>query len=151
MLIGQIDPEMDEQVNRIIPDCDLAYRHILRLQMPSRKVITRLTLFACLKKNNQENATCCISTNRVNWLPVADIQQNRVAKVWGPELRILTAMLAEPQPQIVNEFSLNHTLYYWHLDGSWQQDLLKAFKLTESHVYEIYTDFIEHCYPSFYM
>ena len=150
VLIGQVDPN-DEDADRITPGFGISYRHILRLQLPSRKVVTRLIMFVHLKKKDGETDKCCIKTNCVNWLSVADIQQNRVTKMWGPELRILTAMMTQAQPQIVNEFTLKHALYYWHLTGSWQQELLKAFKLTENQVYEVYADSIGHCYPSFYM
>src|SRR5699024_3053586 len=46
---------------------------------------------------------------------------------------------------------VRNALYYLHLSGSRQQELLLAAKLTASHVKMIYTDFTEHCYPAFYM
>ena len=153
VLIGRNDPEMEaDDAERISPVYQMNYLQIFRLHLPSNKVVLRLSRFIKLEKNPAFE--CCRNTDRVNWLSVADVLNNRMTKVWGPELHDLVAMVLPqplPIPQIVQEFTSRNALYYLYLNGSAQQELLASAKLTDNHVYEIYTDFAEHCYPSFNM
>lgn len=150
VLIGRNDPEMEaEEAERQAPIYRMNYLHVMRLQLPSRKTVLRLSQFIYLEANPYFQ--CCRETERISWLPVADIQQNRLAAVWGPEVSILTTMVTATQRQVVNEFTLLNALYYLNLRASRQQEVLQAVKLAENHVLEIYSDYIEHCYPAFYM
>ncbi len=156
VLIGRNDPEMDaEEAERQAPIYRMNYLHVMRLQLPSRRTVLRLSQFIYLEAN--PFFQCCRDTDRVSWLPVADVQQASASHrslprpLWGPEVRILTTMVTSTQRQVVNEFTLSNALYYLNLGGSRQQEVLQAAKLMENHVLEIYSDYIEHCYPAFYM
>lgn len=150
ILIGRQDAEMDaEEAEKTAPVYNMSYLHMLRLQLPSSRMILRLTQFVHLMKN--EFFKCCQNNYQVNWIPSADILSNRVSNVWGPELKILTSMLVDTQPQIISEFTLNNTLYYLYLNDSPEQKLMLDAKMTDKIVYDIYSDYIEHCYPAFYM
>jgi len=149
-LIGRNDPEMDaDDAEKSSPIYKMSYLHIFRLQLPSKRIIQRLSQFIYLEPN--PNFQCCRNTDRVNWIPVADIHQNQIPKLWGPELKILMSMLGAPQPQIVSEFTATNALYYLYLHGSKLQELLHQAKLCDAHIYEIYCFYVEHAYPSFYL
>lgn len=149
-LIGRQDAEMDEEeAEKTAPVYQMSYLHMLRIQLPSRRMILRLTQFVHLDKS--EYFSCCQNNDRVNWIPSHDILNNNIDKVWGPELKILTSMLVSAQPQIINEFTLSNTLYYLYLAGSPEQKVLQSLSMTEQLVFDIYIDYVEHCYPSFYM
>ncbi|KAI2803038.1 hypothetical protein BLOT_007161 [Blomia tropicalis] len=149
-LIGRNDAEMEaEEAERTAPIYEMHIIHLLRLMMPNNKTVVRLAQFVHLLKN--EFFPCCQGTDRVNWLPASDILSDRIEKAWGPELRILSAMLTSPQQHIIIEFGTNNALYYFNLDKSPEQILLKANKLTAEKILDIFTDYVEHCYPAFYM
>lgn len=150
ILIGRQDAEMDaEEAEKTAPIYTMSYLHMLRIQLPSSKMILRLTQFVHLQKN--EFFQCCVNTNRVNWMPSSEIMANRIPKVWGPELRILTSMLVSAQPHIISEFTLSNTLYYLYLNDSPEQKVLMQFQMTDTQIFEVYQDYVEHCYPSFYV
>lgn len=133
------------------PKYIMSFLNIFRLVLPSKKVVVRLGQFVGLEHN--PNFECCRVTERVNWLPLADIQSESIAKLWGPELPQLTAQLvASKQSQLVQEFNAASTVAILKVENSsWQLELLRTFKLTQRHVYELFTDYLEHCSPSLYM
>lgn len=152
LLIGRNDTEMDgEEAALKAPKYSMAFLNILRLVLPSKKVVVRLGQFVRLESN--PNFECCRNTERVNWLPLVDIQTNEIPKLWGPELQQLTAQLAAAeQSQLVQEFTASSTVAILKEEnGTWQQELLRTFKLTERHVHELFLDYIEHCWPALYM
>ena len=150
MLIGRNDAEMDaEEAERTRPLYHMTYLHMLRLQMPSKRHVLRLTRFVRLVKS--EHFQCCQNTYRVHWLPFQMVLTNMITKLWGPELPILTSMVISPHPRIITEFTLANALHYFNLDESCEQQLLRESKVTPNLIYKIYIDYVEHCYPSFYM
>ena len=150
ILIGRNDPEQSAEVaERSAPIYDMQILHILRIQMPYGKTILRLSQFVRLKKNPCFH--CCINTDRVNWISFNDMYADRIAKIWGPEIRQFASMLISPATNMIEEFTVRNALYYLFLKSSPQQFLLKECGMSQAAIFEIYTDFVEHCYPSFYM
>lgn len=149
-----------EEAERLAPKYAMSYLNILRIGVGKGRLLHRLTQFVRLEENT--GYECCKNTERVFWLPLADVEQatTRISKLWGPELKTFTELLvgggqsasASPESalQLVEEMgSVGRVQQY--LEGSWQQTLLKEFQMTESSVHEVFMEFIEHCYPSTYM
>ena len=65
---------------------------------------------------------------------------------------MLARMLFSPMPNIINEFTIENALYYFDQDQTgWEHALLKGAHLSRAQVLDIYGDFVEHTWPSFYM
>lgn len=142
-----------EEAERLAPKYAMSYLNILRIDVGKGRVLHRVTQLVRLEENAVYE--CCRNTERVFWLPLADVEQatTRITKLWGPELKTFTQLIAgqpaspESAFQLVDE--MGSRLQY--LQGSWQETLLNEFKMTESSVHEVFMEFIEHCYPSTYM
>ncbi|KAH9408035.1 hypothetical protein TYRP_011688 [Tyrophagus putrescentiae] len=120
---------------------------------------------------------CCQNSDRVDWLPLSYIYAStaEVDRVWGPELWVLP-MLLSLQPQtaaaatavpgsprtpeitsnpgiIIRENSLDMALYYLEQQDPAAEEhrLLKGARLSRSQVLQVYADYVEHCWPAFYM
>lgn len=150
MLIGRNDAEMDtEEAERMTPVYTMRYLHLQRIQLPNSRMALRLSQFVQLERNTPFQ--CCINSDRVNWLPLANIHIHEVDRIWGPELWILTRMLTAQVPNIINEFTIDNALYYLDQDQSWEHKLLAGTNVGRAQILDLYADFVEHCYPSFYM
>ena len=133
----------------------MEYMNVLRIQLPTEKFVTRLANLVILKKVPESEFKCCQRSPRINWLRASDILGNRIDKVWGPELKNFTKLMAEMNKQsyeaVISEFTLQNSSHYLTLDDSPEQKLLLSSHVKTEHVLEIYEDFIEHCYPAFSM
>lgn len=153
-IIGNKDAELDAAVAaRRAPNYQMTQLNVLRIQLSSEKFITRLANFVLLKKSSDSSFKCCQRSPRINWLRAADIQANRIDKIWGAELLNFTKQLIGKveHDEIISEFTTENSLHYYNLDGSPEQRMLKASGVKPEHIIEAYEDFVEHCYPSFYM
>ncbi|KAJ6218593.1 hypothetical protein RDWZM_009750 [Blomia tropicalis] len=151
VLIGRNDAEMSaEEAVKTAPIYTMTYLHILHIQLPSNRTVLRLTRFVYLQRN--PHFQCCRNTDRVNWLDYADISNRNVThRSWGPELEIFPRMTWSEPTSVISEFTTKNALFYLQLEKSCEQKLLFEAKLSEQQVLEIYSDYVEHCYPSFYM
>lgn len=154
-IISQRDKEMDAvKAARMAPAFDMQCLNVLRIQLPSEKFVTRLANLVILRKSAESDFKCCTRSPRINWLRASDILNNRIDKVWGPELKNFTKLMVVNQTEhetVISEYSLQNTLHYLHLADSPEQKLLIASQVKTEHVLEIYEDFLEHCYPAFSM
>lgn len=149
ILIGRDDAEMDaDEAEKMAPDYLMSYLHIQRVELPTKTFI-RITQFVHLKKN--PFFQCCQDTVKVNWVSSADVLNNRLAKVWGPELKILSSMLMAHKPHIISEYTLSHALSPLYAEKGDEHKLLQDMRMTDKKVRDIFNDFVEHCYPSLYM
>ncbi|KAH9398850.1 hypothetical protein TYRP_018663, partial [Tyrophagus putrescentiae] len=136
----------------------------------------RISVFVLLEQGPGSAFRCCQNSDRVDWLPLSYIYAStaEVDRVWGPELWVLP-MLLSLQPQtallllppgsprtpeissnpgiIIRENSLDMALYYLEQQDPAAEEhrLLKGARLSRSQVLQVYADYVEHCWPAFYM
>ncbi|KAH9529213.1 hypothetical protein DERF_003107 [Dermatophagoides farinae] len=155
LIIGRKDAEADaEESAKKAPVYSISYLNILRIQLPPEKFITRLAMLVTLKKSPHSTFQCCQRSMRINWLRASDILADRIDKIWGPELKNFTRIVIgiNERRKLITEFSLENSFYhYFTKENSVEKKLLKASHIKPEHIAEIYENFVEHCYPSFYM
>lgn len=134
---------------------------ILRLQLPqTNRFITRLAFYVRLDSNIEQSPdkfVCCQTSDRLDWLDLNHVRDGSVENLWGPELvkfcppaNINPHMIA----QKIEEFSSNQVFHFVSKDGiprNIEESWLKSVKVTENDVERLYYEFLEHCYPSYYM
>ncbi|KAF7488152.1 Serine/threonine-protein phosphatase PP-X -like protein 2 [Sarcoptes scabiei] len=165
LIIGRKDAEMDAAESaKQAPLYSIGFLNVLRIQLPLEKYITRLAMIVCLKKSPNSSFQCCQRSMRINWIRASDILTDRIDKIWGPELKNFTKMsqelasdpnddqkIAKPRT-LITEFSLQNSFYHYMVENnSPEKKLLQASHIKPEHIAEIYENFVEHCYPSFYM
>lgn len=149
MLIGRDDAEMDaEEAEKTTPDYTMSYLHIQRVELSTRTFI-RIAQFIHLKRN--AFFQCCQNTIKVNWVSSADVFNNKLSKVWGPELKLFLSMLISNKPHIMSEYKLTHALSPLYQEKTEDYKFLQDMKMTDKKVRDIFNDFVEHCYPSLFM
>src|SRR6218665_895987 len=150
LLIGRQDSEMDlKEAEKYTPKFEMSCLHLLRIQTSSRKIITRLTQFIHLVNNQQFH--CCTDNNFVEWHSSSDLLRNKVDNIWGGELKIFSSMLLSKKHNINCEFTLHDASLFLRGKHPVEQALLKHMGITDIKIYDLFNDYLHHCYPSFYM
>lgn len=138
----------------------------------------RISVFVLLEQGPGSAFRCCQNSDRVDWLPLSYIYAStaEVDRVWGPELWVLPMLLSLQPAQtaaaatavpgsprtpeinsnpgiIIRENSLDMALYYLEQQDPAAEEhrLLKGARLSRSQVLQVYADYVEHCWPAFYM
>ena len=126
---------------------------IFRLQLPqNQKFNTRLIYCIKLQTINTE-FKCCVDSKRIKWFDRKDIIDGKVERVWGPEVMEYCELSTGSKRQHIEEYSLDQAFFYVPRDPprNLEEELLRSTDYTEKDVERIYTDFVEHCFPAFYM
>lgn len=137
---------------------------IFRLQVPqTRKFVTRVTFYVLLKQEDQVKANkgkkfqCCQDSNKLLWFDMDFICDGIVENIWGPELVEFCRLALQSEtitlPQKLFEFGVEQVFQYYPKDSpqNLEESLLKSVKITENDIERLFNDFLDHCYPSFYM
>ena len=120
---------------------------LTRLQMSDKRTITRLIQIVKLDKSN-EHFKCCQNTKRFHWWSKDDVFNGNIEKIWGPEVTVLAKFVDQKvKSTIVEECSLGQITGLMVA----QDAVVKALEINISDLEVIYNDFIEHCFPSFFM
>lgn len=146
---------------------------VLRVQMPhTLGFITRLIYYIELTSANQ-SFRCCTNSGRLKWHSLASLVATPpstptdpfIAGLWGPEAVDFAKQIlnrggagtgnAQPAPiqQEIAEYSLDEAFLYVPRDPprNLEESMLKSIHITEKDVERLYADFLDHCFPSFYM
>ncbi|OTF73023.1 hypothetical protein BLA29_000305 [Euroglyphus maynei] len=130
---------------------DIRLIEILRLQLPqTNRFITRLAFYVRLDSSIEQSSdkfTCCQTTDRLDWLDLNHVRDGSVENLWGPELVKFCPPVNMMTAQKIEEFSSSQDGIPRNIEESW----LKSVKITENDVERLYYEFLEHCYPSYYM
>lgn len=128
---------------------------VYRLQLPqSANFVIRLMYFIKLSPNSSnKNFKCCQDTDQIVWVSNSTIAKNELRYVWGPEIFNFCRWITHPGRQKVRENGIEFALYYLPRDQAKnpEEEMLKTAKMTEKDVERLYGDYIDHCFPSFYM
>lgn len=127
---------------------------IFRLQSPqTSKFVVRQTYFVELNGSSNQQFVCCQDNKHVKWIAVDELLNNYVANLWGPELiQFLRQSMKKPILQQIQEYSLEKAYHFLprEVPRNIEESILRSARLTEKDVERLYTDFVEHCYPSTY-
>ncbi|OTF72585.1 Calcineurin-like protein phosphoesterase [Euroglyphus maynei] len=126
---------------------------LFRLQSPrTSKFVTRLTYFIELSKSDK--FVCCQDNKFIKWISINQLLNNNyVTNLWGPELiQFCRQSTKKPIVQQIEEFSLERAYFFLPRDTprNLEESILQSAHLTEKDVERLYTDFVEHCFPSTY-
>lgn len=123
---------------------------VLRLQLPhTMKFVTRLTYYFKLKSNGKFQ--CCQNFSKIEWLSLDHVKNRKIPNVWGPELSEFCNTNFNKTK--IFEYSLEEAFLYVPRDPprNLEEDMLKTIRITEKDVQRLYEDFLNHCFPSFYL
>ena len=89
----------------------------------------------------------------MKWYPKSQVLDNKVENIWGPEVIEFSKLCTSSQIERIDEYSLDQAFFYVPRDPprNLEEELLRSTNYTEKDVECIYGDFLEHCFPSFYM
>ena len=88
------------------------------------------------------------------WIDARDVLNDsvRCGQLWGPEVKLFLAKLIKTDPTFIYEYSYNQVLiYFLKQDNTPYGKLLANSKITSQMALTMYEDFVEFCFPSFYM
>jgi Ca2+-binding EF-hand superfamily protein len=125
---------------------------MFRLQLPqTQKFNIRLIYF--VKLSDKSDFKCCADTSRLKWMNAQDVQRGKIDNLWGPEIADFSQKISAAIVHTINEYSLDEALTYVPRDPprNLEEEMLKSTNYTEKDVERLYSDFVEHCFPSFFM
>lgn len=157
LLTGNLKINSLKLMKEDIPFRRFICMHILRYQLPqSQRLITRLIYLAEINPD-YPNIVCCGNNNvRYEWFTIQDAINQRINKVWGPEVSFFSNVaISEPNidTNTIIEYSINDAFKYVPSDSprTIEEFLLISAHVTINDIERLYGDFIEHCYPSFFL
>lgn len=129
--------------------------HILRVQVPvTQKFIYRLTQFIKVTDINEKNCVCSQSSNRLKWVHLAEAKSGNVNNLWGPEVALFSQWIPNLKQQEIYEFGLEQAYINVSSNGVCQnaeEEMLLSIGIGQDEVEKVYQDFLEFCFPAFYM
>lgn len=128
--------------------------NILRIQLPQvLSFVSRITYAVRIAKDTQWQ--CCQNDKRIQWFPAEDVMQGNVERLWGPEPYLYgeEAMKSSVTNREIVEFSLDDAMMYvpHETPRNKEEEMLKSAIFTEKDISKLYSDFIQHCFPSHFM
>lgn len=141
----ELDPKL--QVGKL-PNFDTSTLHVIRVQLADRFFVRYTQVVSVARTPGFE---CCNSSGVLTWVPVDDVLANKVDNVWGPEVILFTQLCLNPEQNFVHEYSLDTALKFVLDSSSFRSKLLAEAKIEAELVKMLFEDFVDHCFPSFYM
>lgn len=125
--------------------------NIMTLQMPQYfEFVRRMTFFTQLSVVNDTD--CCINNSReLTWISMDNVSS--WTSLWGPEPILYTqSHLNGTLSQSLNfyEFSIKELMTFIAENGT-HQEMLRTCGCNEREIINLYSEFIQHCYPSQFM
>ncbi|RWS03135.1 Calcineurin-like protein phosphoesterase [Dinothrombium tinctorium] len=130
--------------------------HIFRIQLPTiARFVTRVTYFTQLTHDERNPQNCCQSNKTVQWISAKDIVDYNIADLWGPEPSVFGDAFVSNNVDkgAYTEFTLRDAMKYIPRETprTVQDEMLKSAHFTEKDIAKVYSEFIQHVYPSQYM
>ena len=135
---------------------------VFRIQLPKTlRIITRVICLIVLKNLGNLSQNSCpkhIKTERIEW-----IELDKLAKCefWGPEVGLSKVKFDKWQKDAANvdsyqefkEFFIEDVYQYYGRTPAknLEEWMLSSLQINEQVVDRLFTDYFEHCFPSFYM
>ena len=111
------------------------------------------TRSACLVRLHSDNPVlkCCRKTSRIIWLDIEQISNNYIDCFWGPHLNHYITNFDDDFQILRTGYFIFTTIRPFILNPPPNLDLevLKSLQISTNQIQLFYTDFIEHCFPSF--
>ena len=155
------DPKLFDAIKAIPPFTKAYPMEVLRMQVSLQNklsYITRLIFYSRIDPNHKNPSfKCCTDSDRITWIPLVFLETVRGfgEPFWGPELFEFTSAIKQMRPpmQKIHEFSLAmaYTILPRDPPGNDMEEMLSTAGVTGNDVARLYSDFIEHCFPSFAM
>lgn len=144
--------ELDAILEEKPPIKSNALAVLTRVHMPNKRIITRLIQIVILDKSN-DRFKCCENTKRIHWWPEDDVLNGNVEKLWGPEVALVSRLMNNKVVRPLEEYSFDRMIGLIATDDQSpkEKEIIEALGIESSHFAEIYNDFVEHCFPSFFM
>lgn len=154
IVFSKDDPELDARLTTSIPVKSVTCLHMLRVQLPiTQKFAYRLIQLIRLA-NNTEIFKCCQNTKRLQWIGLEDAIAGNVPGLWGPEVPQFASFIIESQQQEIFEYGLDQAYFYVPKKLQTkvpEEKMLQSLNVGIKQVEKIYSDYLEHCFPSIFM
>ncbi|KAJ6221289.1 hypothetical protein RDWZM_007101 [Blomia tropicalis] len=154
IIFSKEDSELDARLTTLMPIQSIFSLHILRIQLPiSQKFIYRLIQLVKLGENTDQ-FKCCQTSKRLHWVNLQDGMNGNVDKLWGPEVVFYSSYVQTLKQQEIFEVGLDQTYAMLPKDGvkhTLEQEMLVSVNITQQVLEKLYSEFLEHCFPSYYM
>ncbi|KAF7493144.1 Serine/threonine-protein phosphatase PP1 isozyme 1 [Sarcoptes scabiei] len=164
IILNRDDGDVEAQMITPVPIKSINCLHVLRIQLPiTKKFIYRLIQLIILDdrsdatpaSNAADRFECCQSTKRLQWIDSQDAIDGNIAGIWGPEIPKFVSLIQGKRTQELYEYGLEQAYCYLPKNlanaETSEEQMLLSLEITEKEIEQIYADFLEHCFPSFYM
>lgn len=122
--------------------------HILRIEVPEfHKAVTRTTFLVTIKDSW---SNCCQPNSWIEWWSVNDIIKGKLPEnVWGAEINVFARYLIKDQLYFrLDEFNLERALEVLSAENIQEVKMLKSIGFGQKEMEKLYSDYIQHVYPS---
>lgn len=179
LLLANSDPAKFDALKKSLPYESFRCLQMLRLQLPAAsKFVTRMIFYFKIKSSSSEanikqtkrnsskssSFTCCQPIgSQLKWFPLKDIIEGKVklpngesAAFWGPELvehcKLIQGKQSVRKVQIL-ENSLEDVIQLAPREPprTAEEELLHGLHLSSADVERMYDDYVDFCYPSYYL
>jgi len=131
--------------------------HVFRLQVPSLcQFVTRVTFLTQLIIDEKSGTSCCVACKgNISWFSADDVINQNIADLWGPEPSVFGEAFTHNaiEKGAYTEYTLRDAMRYMPREPpkTFQDEMLKSANFQEKDITRLYSEFIQHCYPSQYM
>ncbi|XP_074596477.1 uncharacterized protein LOC141851628 [Brevipalpus obovatus] len=130
--------------------------HIFRLQIPHFcQFVTRVTFLSQLTHEDKTPSSCCQANKSIQWFSAEDLTNQNIPDLWGPEPCVFGEAFLHSaiEKGAYTEYTLRDAMRYMPRDSpkTFQDEMLKSANFQEKDIQRLYSEFIQHCYPSQYM
>ena len=121
--------------------------------------ISRVICFARLHSDGPV-LQCCRKTSRIHWISVEEVSNGLIDCFWGPEVKMYCDLIKHDMSVPDSIPVMNRTRPHLFSTGQiislipeklYSDPILKSLKITGIKIQALFEDFIEHCFPSYYM
>lgn len=126
---------------------------VFDIQLPQTlAIITRLTWYVKLDCAPTKQFRCCQDTEGLVWVEESQLDQGVIEYMWGPEL-IQFYRCVKDQPAVdcsFGEYNLEMAFQFMPRNPprTDEEAMLCSSNLSEKDIERLYSDFLDHCFPS---
>ncbi|XP_054159498.1 uncharacterized protein LOC128957716 [Oppia nitens] len=128
--------------------------NMFRLQLPQTQIFNTRILYYIKLSDKESDYKCCSNSGRLRWLSLEEAKNRKMPNLWGPELCDFATLAGKkPKNLTIVEYSLDKAFSYVPRDPprNLEEEMLKSTNYSEKDIERLYLDYMEHCFPAFYM
>ncbi|RWS01200.1 Calcineurin-like protein phosphoesterase [Dinothrombium tinctorium] len=127
--------------------------HLLRLQLPNLGRFIIRIVYKATVNSDLIGFVCCQNDRRIEWISADDVMNGNVERLWGPDPYLFYNKSMKSFNLEIEEFSVDDAMKFLPQEPcrNKEQEMVKSSAFKQKEALKIYSDFVQHCYPSNFM